>query len=141
MNHVRQAAGDLAAGGSAAHDHEIQCALVDQLGVAVGVFKQSQDSRAQTLGIDHRVERKRVICCSRGIEKIGLRARGKDNEIALVDLAFLGAHAVDPGIYGVNLGQFDIDGGKLAKNLTQRKTDIARRKLRVRKLIEERLEL
>src|SRR5215469_7227952 len=129
MNHVRQAAGHLGARSAPADDHEVQCALVNQLGIAVGVFEQGQDARAQTLRIDKTVERKSIGTRSGGAKKIGLCTRGKHKEVALVVLTLFGAHTAGLRLDGVDLRQFDIDVGQLAKNLSQRKSDVARGKL------------
>src|SRR5262249_9201171 len=102
MNHVRQAPGDLGAGRSAADDYEIQRALIDERSVAIGVFKQRQDARAQTLSIVQRVERKRVGCRTGCVEKISLRTRGEYQEVPFIDLVLLGSDTAVVGIDRVN---------------------------------------
>src|SRR6186997_298684 len=69
------------AGRTAADDHEVQCALLDELRSFGGCIQNLQNAAAQSFRIVHRVERKRVLSRSWRTEEVGLRARSKNQVV------------------------------------------------------------
>ena len=70
MKHVGHGSGHLGARRSAAHDHDVQRALLDELGFAISFFKQGQEPRAQALGIDQRIERKAIYALPEKLRRV-----------------------------------------------------------------------
>ena len=116
--------------------------LVDQRRVAVGVLEHAEDARAQPLRVVERVERERVLVGARGAEEVRLRAGRQHERVA-------GRSARPSVVVTVRVaGSIEATSASLtsmlaslAEELAQRVRDVARRELRGRHLVEQRLEL
>jgi len=72
MKQIGQGAGHLGARRPTADDHDVQRSLLDQPGLAISVFKQGQEPRAQALGVDQGIEWKAICVSPRDIQKVRL---------------------------------------------------------------------
>ena len=141
VDQVGQRPGRFDAGRPAAHDHEVQRALVDQRRVPVGLLEDGEDARAQPLRVVERVERERVLAAPGVRKKLGCEPAANTIASPLNDWPSVVVTVCDAGSTRLDLGELDVDVRVAVEQLAQREGDVARRQLRGRHLVEQRLEL
>ena len=86
VDHLRQGAGHLHPGRSAADHDEVDRPVIRQAGVAVGFLEGLDDAGRQVLSVVERIEREGMLRPGRP-EEVRLRAGGQDQVIAAEGLA------------------------------------------------------
>ena len=141
LEHVAEGAGDLDAGRAAADDDDVQRATLDERRVAIDLFEQAEDPRAQPGGIVERVERERVLGGARRAEEVRLRSGGHHERVAGPRLAVARGDGSSGGVHAGDVGEVHVDVVLVGEHVTQRVRDVSTRELRGRDLVEEGLEL
>ena len=141
VDHVRERAGELDARRPTADDDEVQRALVDQGGVAIGGLEHAEDLRAQPRRVIEGVERERVVRRARGAEEVRLRSGRQHDRVPAVLAPVRGRDGQLLRIERGHVLELDVDVRPVVEQAAQRVGDVGRRELARRDLVEQRLEL
>ncbi len=141
VHEVCERARGLDSGRAGADDHEVQGAGVDALVVRRRFLEELEDAAPQLLCVWHRVEGEGVLSGARGVEEVGLRARGNDDVVAGERLAVRCGDRPGLGVDPRHIELTHRDARVLGEDRADRPGDVGGSELGGGDLVQQRLEL